>query len=110
LHSAIESQNAFFILLTLQKPLQWFRKKADEQGEREQQFFLNCFNKAKEAIDKGQDFLGAIICALKKQQRYDWTDRETAIILSSPYSAGVATVRSFSTRCIPSYANQTSVI
>lgn len=79
----------------LQKLLQWFRMKARKQGEKEERFFSDCFNRSKEAIDRGQSVLGAITPALGKQERFGWSNSEIAGILSSPYIAGVSTVCSF---------------
>ncbi|XP_006462255.1 hypothetical protein AGABI2DRAFT_119114 [Agaricus bisporus var. bisporus H97] len=83
----------FPILLRLPKLLQWFRMKARKQGEKEERFFSDCFNRSKEAIDRGQSVLGAITPALGKQERFGWSNSEIAGILSSPYIAGVSTTR-----------------
>ncbi|KAF5357256.1 hypothetical protein D9756_006490 [Leucocoprinus leucothites] len=81
----------FPILLYLPRPLQWFRKVAEEQGKVERFFFLHCLSQTRMVVDKGQSAGVSAARALEKQETYGYSDAEIAINSSAPYTAGVMT-------------------
>ncbi|XP_006457756.1 hypothetical protein AGABI2DRAFT_133623 [Agaricus bisporus var. bisporus H97] len=94
----------FPILLKLPRSLQWFRKAAEEQGSKEELFYESCMDRTKDIIDKGSSLLGAGPRGMEKQQRYQWHDKDLAILAGAPYAAGVGTtvgtIQAFLLACI----------
>jgi hypothetical protein len=83
---------ALIFLLFIQRPLQWFRKEAEEHGDREFRFFETCLNQTKALVENGHSLLGAGARALEKQQKFNFTDSEVVFMSNASYAAGVTTV------------------
>ncbi|KXN89188.1 Fumitremorgin C synthase [Leucoagaricus sp. SymC.cos] len=73
------------------RSLQWFRKRADEEGSKEELFFKHCLNQTRMVVDKGLSSGASAARALDKQAAYEYSETEVAITSSAPYTAGVMT-------------------
>ncbi|KAJ8495281.1 hypothetical protein ONZ45_g12935 [Pleurotus djamor] len=81
-------------LLRLPRSLQWFRKEAEMQKQRDITLLMSLYNDVKSRMDNGSfvDCLTSQTISLREKN--DWEELDIAYAVSSPFGAGIETTAS----------------
>ncbi|KAJ8521498.1 hypothetical protein ONZ45_g1791 [Pleurotus djamor] len=81
-------------LLRLPRSLQWFRKEAEMQKQRDIALLMSLYNDVKSRMDNGS-FIDCLTSqTISLREKNDWDELDIAYAVSSPFGAGIETTAS----------------